>query len=131
LGYAIFFSVFDSTKVFLHHRKAKDVSTASLDETLMNTASILTAGAAAGAAYQLVDHPLDRIRSTLLLKGGEQVHGGLYATSWHRCRRLARMAGGWRPWLYTGLATNLVKAVPATSIGLFCYEMLKQTYEEE
>ncbi|KAI9598201.1 mitochondrial carrier domain-containing protein [Syncephalis fuscata] len=122
LGYAVFFSVFDTAKAFFRRRKQASLTA--------STITILTAGAAAGAAYQLVDHPLDRIRSAILLKGGEQVHGGLYATSWHRCRRLAIMSGGWRTWLYTGLGTNLMKAVPATSIGLFCYEMLKRNFDE-
>ncbi|RKP09764.1 mitochondrial carrier domain-containing protein [Thamnocephalis sphaerospora] len=135
MGYAIFFGMFDSAKAMLRERKRRQLQAASADivspaDVLLGTAAVLVSGAAAGAVYQLVDHPLDHIRGAVLLRGGERAHGGLYAAAWHRCRRLAMHAGGWRTWLYTGFGTNLIKAVPATSLGLFCYEMMKRRFEE-
>jgi hypothetical protein len=96
----------------------------------LGTAAVLASGAAAGAAYQLIDHPLDRIRSAVMIHHTGENTVGFYATAWRRCQRLAYRAGGWQAWLYQGLTTNLIKAVPATSLGLFCYEWMKRRFDE-
>jgi hypothetical protein len=129
LGYSVFFGVFDSAKSYLRERKRQRVQGDKNDphwssDVFLGTAAVLASGAAAGAAYQLIDHPLDRIRSAVMIHHTGENTVGFYATAWRRCQRLAYRAGGWQAWLYQGLTTNLIKAVPATSLGLFCYEWM-------
>ncbi|RKP12852.1 mitochondrial carrier domain-containing protein, partial [Piptocephalis cylindrospora] len=143
LGYGVFFGVYESTRAaLLQHRSAlfssaKVPNPFTQDSIIYNVLCTLVAGATAGAAYQLVDHPLDRVRSVLILSdSGVTAHGSIYRASYHRWRRIlgldtmeasgwARTKVGWR-WCWEGFGASVLKAAPATSIGLLCYELLRR-----
>ncbi|KAH0541869.1 hypothetical protein FGG08_003674 [Glutinoglossum americanum] len=51
-----------------------------------------------------------------------------YRKTFEQCQRQAKMAGGWRRWLYRGFILNTMKQVPSTSAGLIVFELVRRKY---
>lgn len=90
----------------------------------------VVSGLTAGCVTSVLVHPLDLVKLKLqLLSTGTQPRGevGKYTQVLRAILRPDPDAAGRRPWraLYSGLGTNLVKAVPTTCITFCIYEAMK------
>ena len=54
-----------------------------------------------------------------------------YRNTFQQCSIHAQLSGGWRRWLYKGFLRNSIKQVPATSLGLVIFELVRRRYGNE
>ncbi|KAJ1916360.1 hypothetical protein IWQ60_008130 [Tieghemiomyces parasiticus] len=103
-------------------------------------ACVLFAGALAAFVYQIVEYPLERfhhvLRSDLAhleLRGHRTAD--VYRLAWRHCQ-LTRVnsevfRGSYLRLFYAGFAANVVKVLPATSLGFLCFEMVRNLLEDD
>lgn len=107
---------------------------------------LLLAGACASVTQQSVLHPLSKIQQVYYtqlesidyvekIKHHEKSttdayrHG--YEKTYQQCKKQASKVGGWRRWLWRGLAINTLRQVPSTSAGLFVFEIFRRRMGEQ
>ncbi|KAF9189415.1 hypothetical protein BGZ49_003817 [Haplosporangium sp. Z 27] len=119
---------------------------------LLEPAFVLLAGAAAAVAYQVVDYPLEQIRTIFLAKeaevladinrnppkphsqhlnatsmrSGPSLSTQLYKMTWTECKSQAHSSSGWRRFLFGNFAMTAIRAIPAASIGFLVFEVMKR-----
>ena len=108
---------------------------------------LLLAGASASVTQQAVQHPLSKIQGVHYgrlesidyitknvehqpLKVVEAYKRG-YGKTYRQCRAQAAKSGGWRRWLWRGLAMNTLRQIPSTSAGLFVFEIFRRRFASE
>ncbi len=104
------------------------------------------AGITASINQQVIQHPLNLIqgihhkslgyldkqakisqaRSAML-----QNYMSAYKKTYQQCLVHARRSGGWRRWLYKGFLWNTASQIPATSLGLIIFELVRRRYGDE
>jgi len=138
VGFALFFGTFETGKRIIGSYLTPITiqptpTTTSWSHTLRNASTVILAGICSGFIYQVVDYPLERVRTLLLIRAGQLEYGvpyikNLYGPTYQQVRVLVKREG-LIPFLYKGLPASLYKAVPVTAIGFMCYEGLRQTLE--
>ncbi|KAF9919267.1 hypothetical protein FBU30_011080 [Linnemannia zychae] len=119
---------------------------------LLEPTFVLLAGAAAAIAYQVVDYPLEQVKSIFYAKeaalqaemkrnapaahtqhlnsssmrSGTSISSELYSMTWQECKAQAQTTGGWRRFLFSNFATTAIRAVPAASVGFLVFELMKR-----
>ncbi|KAJ1975797.1 hypothetical protein H4R34_004208 [Dimargaris verticillata] len=106
-------------------------------QPLVYPSCVLVAGAFAALVYQVVDYPLDRFRHVVTsdLAHLELHHHrtyDVYRLAWRHCQRVAvaEFSGSMRRTLYSGFATNSLKALPATALGFLCFELVRNALDD-
>lgn len=111
---------------------------------------LLLAGVGASITSQLIQHPLTelqnihyrRLEALDFQDAHEQQPGPrpkkimaryyhAYEETLRQCKKLARRAGGWRPYLYRDFFMTTIKQVPSTAAGLFAFELVRRKYAFE
>ncbi|KAI9796395.1 MAG: hypothetical protein M1833_006167 [Piccolia ochrophora] len=69
---------------------------------------------------------LSRTRTQIL-----RVYYHAYEKTLAQARKQARVAGGWRTWLYRGFWGSALRQVPSTSAGLIVFELVRRRYGSE
>ncbi|KAI8916373.1 mitochondrial carrier domain-containing protein [Gorgonomyces haynaldii] len=117
LAFAMFFGVFDNLRdrgKRLVHQSLDTMNIKSKKSQIMLNAGIVVgSGALAGACYQAVNVPLNRISRHLEAKG-EAI------TLWRSVRAVYN--NGLRPF-YVGMSSQLVRVMPPSALALFVYEV--------
>ncbi|CAO3679783.1 unnamed protein product [Umbelopsis ramanniana] len=103
---------------------------------LLEPIFVITAGAAAAVAYQVIDHPLSKIHNVFYITEAQSEFANprcrettrkLYRETWERCKMQVRLTGGsWRKYLYQDFTGVLLKVTPATSLGFLVFELAKR-----
>ncbi|KAL6720112.1 hypothetical protein ACLMJK_002033 [Lecanora helva] len=104
------------------------------------------AGITAALSQQSIQHPLDLIqgvhyRSIGFLDKQAKIERpksamlraylSAYRKTYQQCLVQARRSNGWRRWLYKGFLWNSVKQVPASSLALVIFELVRRRYSDE
>ncbi|KAJ5105145.1 Mitochondrial substrate/solute carrier [Penicillium alfredii] len=99
---------------------------------------LMLAGIVASVAQQAIQHPLSMVQNLHLgrleyldhqanldpsRKQMLRLYYHAYQETFKRCKRKARWAGGWRPWLFRGFVGSSIRQVPSTSAGLVIFEL--------
>ncbi|KAA8913216.1 mitochondrial carrier domain-containing protein [Sphaerosporella brunnea] len=107
---------------------------------------LLLAGAFASITQQAVQHPISKIQdvhygrlesidylSKLEHKQTSvwQEYRHSYGKTYEQCQMQAKKAGGWRRWLWRGLAMHTLRQIPSTSAGLFVFELFRRRFATE
>jgi solute carrier family 25 (mitochondrial folate transporter), member 32 len=72
-----------------------------------------------------LDHPVDRGRPPGAASSDGMPNRPRYAGAWRTCQTILREEG-WRAF-YSGIGTNLIRAIPAAMTTMLTYEYLKKT----
>ncbi|ORX98311.1 mitochondrial carrier domain-containing protein [Clohesyomyces aquaticus] len=109
-------------------------------------AFLLLAGISASITSQLIQHPLTELQSVhyrRLEALDYQAHDEnrparimqryyhAYEETFRQCRKLAKIAGGWRQYLYRDFFMATIRQVPSTSAGLIVFELVRRKYALE
>ena len=108
---------------------------------------LLLAGASASITQQAVQHPISKVQGVhygrlesidYIAKNIEhqplrvvEAYKRGYGKTYRQCRAQAAQAGGWRRWLWRGLAINTLRQIPSTSAGLFVFEIFRRRFANE
>jgi len=122
----MFFGIYENVR----HNGLKSLPTSPNSSILLSSGVTLMAGAVAGAAYQLIEHPLERVRELAITSANTNLDGegrnSRLRLFTGRMKRLIRLSPlGPVRWMYRGLGSSFLKAVPASSLALLIYETLK------
>jgi hypothetical protein len=132
----LFFGVFEYVNNQLRPLKAsiiKSPQDSSYSDAFKEAGRVLVAGAASALTFQLVDYPLERVRMVVLTRAAEMELKRpyvveLYKSSFNQIKNIVKSEGAVK-YFYSGLSNSLWKAVPATSLGLLSYELIKQWFD--
>ncbi|KAL1922337.1 uncharacterized protein VTP21DRAFT_9876 [Calcarisporiella thermophila] len=158
LSCGIFFGVFEFVKqqgyyLFLeeYYRKQLGDLTLSLKENgegqyalkkphwMLEPTFILLAGAMAALAYQVVDHPLERVRDVFYIEEAQSEYLvkdanlnsrraqaiALYKLTYQACsKRIEKMSA--LRFFYSGFSSTALRAVPASSVGFLAFEIVRR-----
>jgi hypothetical protein len=111
---------------------------------------LLLAGASASITQQAVQHPISKIQEVhygrlesidYISKLEQQrpktglsvwrTYRNSYEKTYEQCLMQAKKAGGWRRWLWRGLALHTLRQIPSTSAGLFVFELFRRRFATE
>jgi hypothetical protein len=107
---------------------------------------LLLAGVSASITSQLIQHPLTELQTVhyrRLEALDYQAHMEsrpsrivsryyhAYEETFRQCRKIAKIQGGWRRYLYKGFFMTTIKQVPSTSAGLIVFELVRRKYAFE
>ncbi|KAK9717508.1 hypothetical protein K7432_006156 [Basidiobolus ranarum] len=144
LGYGIFFGVFELAKkqgykMAVEHAN-RDRDLADVNSQLVKPKFwvqpllVLGSGALAAIFYQAVDHPFEQIRKVFFVKASQAEiryrTRTTYVETIRECIRLGNKKG-YQQFLFKGVVTNALRAVPASSLGLLCFEYLRNEFEHD
>ncbi|KAF2643509.1 mitochondrial carrier [Massarina eburnea CBS 473.64] len=104
---------------------------------------LLLAGLSAAVTSQLVQHPLTELQDVHYRRlealdfqaheesrpsriMGRYYHA--YQKTFHQCKRLTKLHGGWRRYLYRNFWMNTIRQMPSTSAGLIVFEIVRRKY---
>eukprot|EP00746_Dinoflagellata_sp_MGD_P147543 gnl/MRDRNA2_/MRDRNA2_79884_c0_seq1.p1 gnl/MRDRNA2_/MRDRNA2_79884_c0~~gnl/MRDRNA2_/MRDRNA2_79884_c0_seq1.p1 ORF type:complete len:348 (-),score=39.75 gnl/MRDRNA2_/MRDRNA2_79884_c0_seq1:12-1055(-) len=130
IGMTAFFSAFEEVRFQLRHFQFNEVVPDRLHDYVTpgrcdQGITSLIAGAASGASYRLVAHPLDTFHMWRLRKmsacsseDAHQFRSGM-VSQWRRC--LSDV--GWQGFVPSG--RSLLAAMPASAVGLLLYDFMK------
>jgi hypothetical protein len=110
-------------------KRIEEMYQGSLEEkqvsfTIANAAAVITSGAIAGMAYQLVTYPLDRVKPFLLHEFRERGEGHLWRRVNGRLRgtrRVLKKHGVSS--FFRGIRGQLIRTMPPSALGLLVYEL--------
>lgn len=134
------------------HLSQSKISPSSRPYQWLEPTFVLLAGAAAAIAYQVVDYPMEQVKSIFYAKetelltersrnpslphtqhfnsssmrSGTSTSTQIYKMTWDECRAQASQAGGWRRLLFSNFASTAIRSVPAASVGFLVFEVMKR-----
>ncbi|KAI8867109.1 mitochondrial carrier [Ramicandelaber brevisporus] len=152
VGFAAFFGVFESAKRVLAparagfgHLQRKSKETQSY---VKESLGVLGSGALAAMAFQVVHHPFTRygqvlneelVRHSSYAQTARTHHqqtrplseSGKYTHAWRVLRVTARSNGmSTLQYLWAGSLSTTLRSVPASALGLLCYELLRHQVDD-
>ncbi|KAI9207665.1 mitochondrial carrier domain-containing protein, partial [Polychytrium aggregatum] len=144
LGFSMFFGVFEGVRhvgkslvaeFFNSHEELQ--RRRSLTFTLLNALAVITAGAAAGMAYQVVIFPVENIRAMIGNAAAEAAvsNGDCGNTAKMRAERHMSLRDvvrllrneGFKPF-YSGILPHLIRVMPPSALGLLAYEIASSQF---
>ncbi|RKP37133.1 mitochondrial carrier domain-containing protein, partial [Dimargaris cristalligena] len=157
LGFALFFGLFEWGKQVGFRWFVRSESSSSSPSSpsltapapastlaglpfLIQPTCVLLAGALAAFVYQIVDYPLERfhhvLRSDLAhleLHHHQHRFYDTYRLAWRHCQRTAAselFGNSYRRLFYAGFTAHALRALPATSLGFLCFEIVRNALED-